>query len=299
MMPRALPRLVGPGEQVAHRDPERAGQADDGLQARFAPSPLEEGDLGPVHRARLGQRLLGEPPRSAHAAQVGGEACDSGHGRRIMGRWQTGRLQTERRAACYARRALQTERLAVPASDTPGRPPEAPLSAGGDGSRSRAMLELLDRWRLAARRDRIAVGRQLGLDPTETAALWALTAVGAPTPGTLRRQLLLTSGGVAALIGRLERRGVLTRERHPSDGRSVVLRVAPSFLERARALLAPLGRAVDTVAAALDESERRGVASCLKEIAASIEAETDRLLGVRDGESCAVQRGGPVPALWA
>jgi DNA-binding MarR family transcriptional regulator len=160
-------------------------------------------------------------------------------------------------------------------------------------------VELLDRWRVAARRDRIAVGRQLGLDPTESAALWALSAVDAPTPGTLRRQLLLTSGGVAALIGRLERRGVLTRERHPSDGRSAVLRVTPSFLERARALLAPLGGAVDTVAAALDETERRIVACCLEEAAASVEEEADRLLRGRGGESCAVQQGGPIPALWA
>jgi len=183
----------------------------------------------------------------------------------------------------------------VPASDTPGRPPQAPSSAGGESPRSRATVELLERWRLAARRDRLAVGRQLGLDPTETAALWALTAVDTPTPATLRHQLLLTSGGIAALVGRLERRGVLTREPHPSDGRSAVLRVAPPFLERVRALLAPLGVAVDAVAAALDETERRIVASCLEETAASVEEEADRLLRARD----VVQRSEPIPALWA
>jgi len=252
-----------------------------------------------VHGARLGQRLLREPPLPAGGAQVGGEAIDSGHAAPMMRPPQTRRLQTERRSAWYARLALQTERLASPASDASRRPPEVPSIAGGESPRAQVTVDLVDRWRVAARRHRVAVGRELGLDATEAAALWALCADGAPTPGTLRRQLLMTSGGVAAVIRRLERRGVLTRERHPSDGRSAVLRVTPSFHERARALLAPLAGAVDAVAAGLDETERRIVECCLEDAAASVEEETDRLLRGRDSKSCVSQRGGPIPALWA
>jgi DNA-binding MarR family transcriptional regulator len=158
-------------------------------------------------------------------------------------------------------------------------------------------VELLERLRVATRRHRLAVAGRLGLDPTEMAALWALGAADVPTPGTLRRQLVMSSGGVTALLGRLERRGALQRERHPTDGRSALLRPAPAFLAPATALLAPLASALDAVAAALDERRRQAVARFLEDVAAGIEEETRRLLAEQGDDPSA--RGRPVPALWA
>lgn len=71
------------------------------------------------------------------------------------------------------------------------------------------------------------------------------------TPRELLRTCMVTSGAITQRLDRLERRGLLTREPHPVDGRQVVVRltasgnalvdsVLPGHLALEERLLAPL-----------------------------------------------------------
>lgn len=68
-----------------------------------------------------------------------------------------------------------------------------------------------------------AVADRVGLNPTDLETLDVLARHGAMTAGRLAELTGLTTGAVTGLIDRLERRGYVRRERHPTDRRSVVV----------------------------------------------------------------------------
>lgn len=59
-----------------------------------------------------------------------------------------------------------------------------------------------------------------GLTIGEFGALEALLHKGPLTLGELQRALLVSSGGITFLVDRLVKRGLVTRQPHPSDGRA-------------------------------------------------------------------------------
>ena len=68
------------------------------------------------------------------------------------------------------------------------------------------------------------------------------------TAGRLAKDLGLTSGAVTFLVDRLERAGHITRERHPTDRRKVVLHYSQSGRAVAEEFFGPVGRQSDTTA---------------------------------------------------
>src|SRR5262245_15297944 len=98
----------------------------------------------------------------------------------------------------------------------------------------------LARKALADCRQRAAAAVLLGVTETDVLALQHLAMTGTLTPGQLADRLQLTSGGTSALIQRLLRREYVTREPHPADRRSSVLRLSPTGQSRAAGLYAPL-----------------------------------------------------------
>lgn len=82
--------------------------------------------------------------------------------------------------------------------------------------------------------------RMLGMVPTEIRALLTLWDLGSMTVGELATQVRLSSAAITTLVDRLERRGLIEREEHPTDKRRVVLHVtkkAEQTLARTTALL--------------------------------------------------------------
>lgn len=73
------------------------------------------------------------------------------------------------------------------------------------------------------------------------------------TPGQLGAQLQLSSGGTTALIHRLHRAGHITRDAHPRDGRSAVVRLTPAMEESATEAWAPVVGELDALALELSE----------------------------------------------
>ena len=156
----------------------------------------------------------------------------------------------------------------------------------------------LARKALADSRQRAAAAALLRLTETDVLALQHLAWAGALTPSRLSEQLRLTSGGTTALIQRLERGGFVTREPHPEDRRSWLLRLSENGQRRAAELYAPLVRELDEAAAALGEPEREIVAAFLAKVAEIGEAHALKLARSAELERPHVPRV-PVPGLWA
>ena len=174
----------------------------------------------------------------------------------------------------------------MPSSDLPAEP-----FAGA------ALRRLLNRRDLAAARYRSLMSRRLGLGESEMLAVAQLAQHGELSPSELAQLLGLSSGGVTALVQRLEGAGHLVRRADPADGRRTRVSLSPALVERAARAFGPLTTELDRAGALLTEQERRIVGRYLAAVVNLTEEHADRardVLEARPGEAPAA----PVPALW-
>lgn len=114
---------------------------------------------------------------------------------------------------------------------------------------------------------------EAGLLPAEFEALYALRLSGKPfslTPTELYRTLLVTSGGMAKLLKRLEGRGLVTMAAVPEDRRSKRITLTPEGLRLVEQLVPRVIAAETAVVDVLPDTERAALGGLLKRI-------TDRL----------------------
>jgi DNA-binding MarR family transcriptional regulator len=156
---------------------------------------------------------------------------------------------------------------------------------------------LLNRRDLAAARHRAAVARQLGLGESEMLAVAHLAQRGALTPSELGALLDLSSGGVSALVQRLEDGGDVVRRAHPSDGRRSLVRLSPAMVKRAERAFGPLVAELDGLSAELDDDGRRLVERFLTRVAEATELHADHAQRSLRREGAAVGESR-VPSLW-
>jgi DNA-binding MarR family transcriptional regulator len=138
--------------------------------------------------------------------------------------------------------------------------------------------ELLNRKALATSRHRAAVTKRLGLSDAEADALAHLARSGGMTPTELGDLLRMTSGGVTALTQRLERAGHISREPHPRDKRSSILKATPEMIERAQEQYRDLLRDADRITARLSEQERAVLGDYLERLVVLSERHADEAL---------------------
>jgi DNA-binding MarR family transcriptional regulator len=162
---------------------------------------------------------------------------------------------------------------------------------------SDTVRHLLDRRELASRRIQSALGRRLALSDPEMLVLAHLEHRGELTPSRLGALLDLSSGGITALLQRLERDGYVTRSPHPTDRRSCVIRPTSEAARRGTEAVAPVADAVDSLLVSLDDRDRRVILEFLERVAAATEAHASRMWRERDAEDEPPPR--PVPSLWA
>lgn len=156
--------------------------------------------------------------------------------------------------------------------------------------------QLLNRRDLASARHRSAVSRRLGLSDSEMLAVAHLAQRGRLSPSELAELLDLSSGGVTALVQRLELAGHVERHAHPTDRRSVLLELSGALVERAGEAFHPLVGALDEVTAELSESEQATVRRFLTRVAIATEEHATRAHAELDRGAAAPST--PVPALW-
>jgi DNA-binding MarR family transcriptional regulator len=105
---------------------------------------------------------------------------------------------------------------------------ESPRAHAGDEFAGRVRdiataLQMLDREQ---RRVRAALAAELGISLSEFLAIIALGQNGDLTPKWLGEELGVTTSAMTAMIDRLERAGLVSRVPHPSDRRSVLIRLS-------------------------------------------------------------------------
>jgi DNA-binding MarR family transcriptional regulator len=167
-----------------------------------------------------------------------------------------------------------------------------------DPDSSLSIRAALHRKALADARQRAALARRLSVTENDVLAVQYLAQAGELTPGQLGAQLQLSSGGTTALIHRLQRAGHITRDAHPSDGRSAVVRLTPPMQDSATEAWAPLVAELDALALELSDTDHEAVMRFLERAADAAERHADRL--ARDAATNA--QGAlavPLPALWA
>jgi DNA-binding MarR family transcriptional regulator len=161
------------------------------------------------------------------------------------------------------------------------------------------LRDLLHRKALATERHRAGVARRLGLSETEATALAHLARHGHLTPGQLGELLSLTSGGVTALVHRLERAGRIRRDPHPRDKRSTILTATPEILDAAGEIYQPLVSRIDDSSSALPPEERMAIGRFLEQIVAISEEEAEGVRRAADESTGTNLPGMPSPGLWS
>ena len=114
-----------------------------------------------------------------------------------------------------------------------------------------------------------SIATQLDLTLSEMVACDHLQLDGPLKPGELAQRVQLSSGAITSLIDRLEKRGFVKRERHPSDRRSVLVYYLPQEQAVVGRLYAIQKRFLEKVEALADD-ERESVSRFLSGMAGAI-----------------------------
>jgi len=104
------------------------------------------------------------------------------------------------------------------------------------------------------------VADHVGLHLTDLQCVNLLDLLGAVTPGKLAECTGLTTGGVTVMLDRLEKAGIVKRERNPNDRRSVLVRVNPKKLRKINKLYRGINEQLGTFLSETPEAQLQSVA---------------------------------------
>jgi DNA-binding MarR family transcriptional regulator len=103
------------------------------------------------------------------------------------------------------------------------------------------------------------IAEHFGLRLTDMQCLNVLDLVGPATPSTLAEQTGLTTGGVTVMLDRLEKAGLVKRERNPADRRSLLIRVNPKKWRQINRPYADINRQLDAYLRETSQAELKSV----------------------------------------
>src|SRR5216117_4259258 len=87
------------------------------------------------------------------------------------------------------------------------------------------------------------------------------------------RRIELTSGAITTAVDRLESRGLVTREAHPTDRRARIVRLTAAGEQQAAKIFAGHKAAMDLAASGLSKTERATLIELLKKLGTSAAAQ--------------------------
>ncbi|WP_449473884.1 MarR family winged helix-turn-helix transcriptional regulator [Streptomyces tanashiensis] len=139
--------------------------------------------------------------------------------------------------------------------------PSKPLPAVSPESAIRDHLR-----RLTRRQQRFEryLGRQLHVDPAGLAVMDHLVTAGPTTPSELARELSTSTAAMTLVIDRLVDGGHVTRERHPTDRRKVIVTPAEHWEAAASEHVEPLVLGIAEITASMTPEEQETVAAFLE-----------------------------------
>lgn len=117
---------------------------------------------------------------------------------------------------------------------------------------------------------------QHGLNYSELQTLGALILSGPPfeaKPNAISRHNLLTSGGMTNVLTRMEKKGLITRRKDPSDKRGVIVSVTERGLDVFDKVIIKENAIEHRLLDGISEAERADVARVLRKILLEIDEE--------------------------
>ncbi|MGH8282805.1 MAG: MarR family winged helix-turn-helix transcriptional regulator [Gammaproteobacteria bacterium] len=114
-----------------------------------------------------------------------------------------------------------------------------------------------------------------GITTPQLICLQSLQEQGPMTTGKLARAISLSSATVTGILDRLERRGLVTRERRPEDKRRVVVAVTAMGVAAAETAPSHLAKRFTTALARLPEDDRGEILRVIQYLADLADVHTD------------------------
>lgn len=103
------------------------------------------------------------------------------------------------------------------------------------------------------------VAERVGINPTDMQCIHLLQLMGPVTPGKLADSTGLTTGGVTVALDRLEKAGLVRRDRNPNDRRSIIVCLESKALAGIETHYAEIGERMNAFLAAYPRSELKTV----------------------------------------
>ncbi|WP_312180882.1 MarR family transcriptional regulator [Arthrobacter sp.] len=115
---------------------------------------------------------------------------------------------------------------------------------------------------------------ELGVDAPGLEAMDHLIATGPATPTELARRLGISTAATTLVLNRLEEAGHIRRDRHPSDGRKLIVTAAQSSADRAYERVLPMIEGVEELIEGMSAQERTAVQEFLDRLVAVYDQAT-------------------------
>lgn len=113
------------------------------------------------------------------------------------------------------------------------------------------------------------LGEELGVNPTDLAAMEHLIRSGPLGPTELARRLRISPPAVTAAVDRLEGLGHVTRVTNPADRRGIVVTPAAESVQRAMGVLMPMIRDIDETLDGFDAEQQAVITEYLERVVAA------------------------------
>lgn len=119
-----------------------------------------------------------------------------------------------------------------------------------------------------------AIAKRLDLDAPGLEVLDHLISRGPTTPTELAHRVEISTAAMTLVLNRLEDRGHVRRDRHPSDGRKLIVTASEDAATDAERLVAPLIGEVEAQIAAMSEEDRATVSRFLDDLVRAYDRST-------------------------
>ena len=114
-----------------------------------------------------------------------------------------------------------------------------------------------------------------GISWTAFVVLWVLWVWGEQESRHLATECGVSKATLSGVVSTLEGRGLVTRERHPDDGRLVVVSLSPAGRRMIRRLYPRFNQHEALVVSRLDTAEQDQLAHLLREVLRSVDPDGD------------------------
>ena len=148
-----------------------------------------------------------------------------------------------------------------------------------DVEREMLIKEIVSGIRLLSRvvqQDSAKIGKKFGLTPAQGAVLRSLVLCGPSSSADLSRSLYVTPANITGIVDRLEKKGLVVRNRQRDDRRIILLTLTEEGAELGRLLPDPIEQQLISGLADMDSGQIRNLSMSVTQVLNLIEASDSR-----------------------